>query len=74
MSFQAVRRIVLERPLADGRAEVALELACGCALVRRLDERRLVTTVEGARLAVGKYPCPVGHPVARGEGPAGVTR
>ena len=67
MSFQPVRRIVSERALADGRAEVSLELACGCVLVRRLDERRLVTTVEGVRLAVGKYPCPVAHPVARAQ-------
>lgn len=63
MSLHGVRQIVHEVPLPDGRAEVTLELACGCSIVRRLDHNRLLTAEDGVRLAVGKYPCPMGHPV-----------
>ncbi|MDX2013062.1 MAG: hypothetical protein SFW67_22905 [Myxococcaceae bacterium] len=64
MSFHGVRRIVSELALPDGRVEATLELHCGCTIARRLDENRLLTAEDGARLAVGKYPCPRGHPVA----------
>lgn len=62
MSLHGVRRIVSEVALPDGRAEVTLELACGCVIARRLDGNRLLTAEDGVRLAVGKYPCPQGHP------------
>ncbi len=65
MSFHAVRRIVHELALPDGRVQASLELQCGCLITRRLDEHRLFTADDGARLAVGKYPCVQAHPVAR---------
>jgi hypothetical protein len=68
VSLHGVRRIVSEVALPDGRAEVTLELGCGCTVTRRLDGNRLSTAEDGVRLAVGKYPCPVGHPV-RGSSP-----
>jgi hypothetical protein len=63
VSLHGVRRIVSEVALPDGRAEVTLELVCGCVIARRLDGNRLVIAEDGVRLAVGKYPCPKGHPV-----------
>jgi hypothetical protein len=66
VSLHGVRRIVSEVALPDGRVQATLELQCGCTIVRRLDENRLLTAEDGARLAVGKYPCPLGHPVRGG--------
>lgn len=58
MASQAVRRIVKETP----GGLTTLELMCGCVIEATLDENRLITADDGVRIAVGKYPCPLGHP------------
>ncbi|MER2564262.1 MAG: hypothetical protein ABTQ32_26260 [Myxococcaceae bacterium] len=65
MTIHAASRILRATPSADGRTEVELELVCGCLITRTLDEHRLITAEDGVRLVIGKYPCPVGHPVRR---------
>ncbi len=60
--------LLAERPLPDGRIEATLKLACGCVVTRAVDAARFVDTVQGLRIAAGKYPCPVGHAVS---GPGG---
>ncbi|MEM6954655.1 MAG: hypothetical protein AAF411_09555 [Myxococcota bacterium] len=52
------------RPLSEGRMHVRFELACGCVIERELASDRLIPTEDGP-LLVGKYPCPVGHPLVR---------
>ena len=42
-----------------------IELACGCVVERVLASDRILETVDGLQIAVGKYPCPVGHPLAK---------
>ncbi len=46
-----------------GGVDAVLELTCGCVVRRRISADRIVEVVDGTRLVVGKYPCPVGHPV-----------
>lgn len=66
MTSQAVRRIVREGITdASGRTDATLELLCGCVIDAALDEHHLLTAEDGVRLAVGKYPCPLGHPARR---------
>ena len=65
MTIHAATRILKETPRADGSADVEFELVCGCVITRTLDEHRLITAEDGVRLVIGKYPCPVGHPVRR---------
>lgn len=42
--------------------DVKLRLACGCVVERRIARDRLLE-LGGRITAVGKYPCPVDHPV-----------
>ncbi len=42
-----------------------LKLACGCEQSFELAADRIVETVDGQRIAVGKYPCAKGHALAR---------
>jgi hypothetical protein len=51
-------------PAADLR-RVELRLACGCIVRRVIAAGQVIATTRGPRMAVGKYPCPVGHPVRR---------
>lgn len=56
----AIRELrILEQ--AD-RVIATLELACGCVVTREIVRDRIVDDVDPPR-AVGKYPCPQGHPV-----------
>lgn len=68
MVSQSAVRIVSEGPPSEGKTPVRLQLACGCEIDTRLDENRLITAVDGTRLAIGKYPCPKDHPVTRPAG------
>lgn len=61
MASQAALTILEEHP--GGRVKVVL--ACGCEVELVLDENRLITTDDGTRLVIGKYPCPLGHPVRK---------
>jgi hypothetical protein len=65
MASHAVRRLIDATPAqGDPAAVVAtLELQCGCRIERVLPEDRVVERPGGERFAVGKYPCPAGHPV-----------
>lgn len=64
MASQAVRRLIDATPHPEGQGVVAtLELQCGCTVVRTLPDDRLVERPSGERFAVGKIPCPTGHPV-----------
>ena len=65
MASQAVRRLLDATPAPDDPAAVVatLELQCGCRVERVLPEDRIVERPGGERFAVGKIPCPVGHPI-----------
>ncbi|MCA9710951.1 MAG: hypothetical protein KDK70_34235 [Myxococcales bacterium] len=64
MASQAVRRLLELHPTPDPAHVVAtLELQCGCRVTRTLPEDRIVERPGGERFAVGKIPCPQGHPV-----------
>lgn len=64
MASQAVRRLIDATPDPVGSGVVAtLELQCGCTVVRTLPDDRIVERPSGERFAVGKIPCPAGHPV-----------
>lgn len=47
------------------KVRAVIELACGCVVERVLASDRILETMDGLRIAVGKYPCPVGHPLAK---------
>jgi hypothetical protein len=66
VASQAVQRLIDVGPVAGDptRVAVTLELQCGCTITRTLPEDRIVERgPSGERFAVGKYPCPRGHPV-----------
>lgn len=65
MASQAVRRLFDAKPTPGDptTVEATLELQCGCRLVLTLPEDRIVERPGGERFAVGKIPCPQGHPV-----------
>jgi hypothetical protein len=65
MASQAVDELLEELPAADGRLQVRLRLICGCEIEKTVAGDRVITTVDGLRLAVGKYSCPLDHPVVR---------
>jgi hypothetical protein len=65
MASQAVQQLLEELPAEDGRLKVRLRLICGCEIERNVEADRVISTVDGVRLAVGKYSCPLGHPVVR---------
>jgi hypothetical protein len=65
MASQAVRRLFDATPAPDepGAVVATVELQCGCQVVVKLAEDRIVERPGGERFAVGKIPCPSGHPV-----------
>lgn len=65
MPSHAVRRLLglAPDPSDSGRVVATLELVCGCRVERSLPEDRIVERPGGERFAVGKVPCPLGHPV-----------
>ena len=64
MASQRAIAILARAPAGEGTTRVTLKLGCGCEVERRIASDRLLK-VDGGWLAVGKYPCPEGHPVAR---------
>ena len=64
MPSHAAKALLSERALPDGRLEVVLLLACGCSVRRTVEPDRIAVDTLGKRFAVGKYPCPQGHPVS----------
>ncbi|GAC1604911.1 MAG: hypothetical protein NVS4B10_18130 [Myxococcales bacterium] len=63
MPSHAAEQVLGERSVAPGRLEATLRLACGCRVTRTLPDDRILDGEAGARYAVGKFPCPAGHPV-----------
>lgn len=65
MASHAVRRLLDLSPAPNDPTCVlaTLELMCGCRVTRTLPEDRIVERPGGERFAVGKVPCPQGHPV-----------
>ena len=47
----------LPGPGATGEVEATLELGCGCVVTRRLAADRIVRSVDGVTLVVGKFSC-----------------
>lgn len=62
MPSHAALRLLRETP-RDGRLDVQLVLACGCTVEKTVPPDRVLERPDGTRFAVGKYPCPLGHPV-----------
>ncbi|MFT3843403.1 MAG: hypothetical protein QM723_40850 [Myxococcaceae bacterium] len=68
MASQAVSKLLEESPAADGQLKVRLELVCGCVIEKTVAADRVIDTVDGLRLPVGKYSCPLDHPVQKKTG------
>jgi hypothetical protein len=68
MPSQGARAVQTLRETAAGY-EATLELACGCVVTRAIARDRILVTEEGERRAIGKYPCPLDHPVRRPSPP-----
>jgi hypothetical protein len=64
VASQRALKIVGSDPKGEG-VVATLELACGCIHTFDIESDRLLETVNGDTIAVGKYPCPKGHPLAR---------
>ena len=45
--------------------KIRARLACGCEVVLEVPGDRVLDATGGARILVGKYPCPDQHPVKR---------
>lgn len=66
MPSQGARRVIALEETADGDGHLAtLELDCGCIVTRTIARDRILVTDDGAKRAIGKYPCPRDHPVRR---------
>jgi hypothetical protein len=65
MASQRAVAILASTPEPEGRVRARLRLACGCEVDYAGPADRLVETEDGGRRAVGKYPCPEGHPLVR---------
>ncbi|MCA9653412.1 MAG: hypothetical protein H6712_05680 [Myxococcales bacterium] len=64
MPSHSVRRLIALEPAPQPDSVIAtVELVCGCRVTRTISEDRIVERPDGERFAVGKIPCPVGHPV-----------
>jgi hypothetical protein len=73
MPSHAAEQVLDEKHAGPGRIEATLRLACGCVVTRLLAADRILDGATGVRFAVGKFPCPAGHAVGRGPGPASET-
>ena len=54
---------LIEAVRAGEEWKVRARLRCGCEVAVTVPSDRIVETVDGARILVGKYRCPVDHPV-----------
>jgi len=58
MAPQRALQLLQAEPLCAGRVRATLQLFCGCVVTRDVAADRIQTTVDGATLVVGKFPCP----------------
>ena len=65
MATQRALRVLESEPHGAAESRVTLELACGCRATLNIASDRIQTTLEGERIAVGKYSCPEGHETAK---------
>ncbi|MEM1414611.1 MAG: hypothetical protein AAGH15_06915 [Myxococcota bacterium] len=65
MASQRALEVLETRMAGPGRVHARLRLACGCEFEKEIAADRVQELEGGGRLAVGKYPCPNDHPVAR---------
>ena len=65
MTSHAATRMLAEHPLPDGRIALTVQLACGCTVTVPVQADRVIDTEDGLRLPVGKFSCPLDHPVRR---------
>ncbi|MBX7099124.1 MAG: hypothetical protein K1X89_15545 [Myxococcaceae bacterium] len=65
MPSHGARRIVQVTSRSDGQIDLRVELLCGCTVDLVTAADRVLYTEDGLTLAVGKFPCPSGHPVVR---------
>jgi hypothetical protein len=57
----AARRLLAEKPAADGRIDAEIELLCGCVVRQTVARDRIADLEDGRRFPVGKYRCPKEH-------------
>ncbi len=62
MASQAAIALLEWEAIDEQRVRARLRLACGCVVTREIARDRILDDVDPPR-AVGKYPCPLGHPV-----------
>lgn len=66
MPSHAVQQLIALEPADDPGSVIAtVLLQCGCTVTVPIGEDRIVERPGGERFAVGKVPCPAGHPVRR---------
>lgn len=65
MSSHFATVLLGEEPERAGQIKARLLLACGCVIEMAVASDRILSTVDGSRRAVGKYPCPREHPVCK---------
>jgi|JI6StandDraft_1071083.scaffolds.fasta_scaffold1183967_2 hypothetical protein len=63
MPSQGAKAVLALRDADEGARVATLELACGCVVTRTIAADRILETEDGERRAIGKYPCPLDHPV-----------
>ena len=68
MAKQKVKQVLEVIPLATGKVEVHVRLACGCSIRKRVRGEQVVASVGRKSMAdwdtsirFGSYACPVGH-------------
>jgi|GEM_PF-1212809 len=63
MTLHSAQELLAETQEPDGRVRARLRLVCGCVIERAVASDRILEAEDGRRFAVGKYPCPLDHPV-----------
>ena len=55
---------LIEAKPSHGGWEIRAQLRCGCEVALMVPADRVVESVDGKQILVGKYPCPNQHPVS----------
>ena len=64
MVSQASEQLLQVTPIegAADRVRAQIRLRCGCVVDMEIASDRILQRPDGTDFAVGKYPCPEGHP------------